>query len=471
MASANLFDVSILFDTPAAAVAAWTPTFATQDPSATLQQPGLVTLASRVDQPISKELLDLRLVGNDFPLGQAYIGLKLGLADQFALRATLPQLPDPWLLDGRMRSASMLVGTLLSRGALAVVLHGSAGCVKPARQFLARLGDLRQIEERPYLAWLDLLATQPKDPNGSVTVRSYGMPQHFAAPNLEFVAGPAGDQLSLERAMQALQFACGRLAAAHADVAELKSFRVPLWHWAGRRAPQPAREGEACITWLQQDSGDPLLLRFTSPDLLPRNPSALWDTALIAGPDAITPSEYARAMADLMLGQYGPRGLALADAIPYDAGNGRPPTRVLVFENAELALYATAGLGRVRAASGDDELATAHADLCTYAPLDAQRIPSVLLNFGALALTTPAPGGLKDWDGFPPGPDGWAYLLAPMSDVPLSAKRPVAMRMLVPLTAEEYAVYRVHADRPAWYQATLRTREEIAARWAKVFAR
>ena len=471
MASPNLFDVSILFDTPADALAAWTPTFSTQDPSATLTLPGLAVLAARIDQPISPELLDLRLVGSDFPLGQSHIGLKLGLADQFALRATLPQFPDPWLLDGRMRSASMLVGTLLSRGGRAVVLHGSAGCVKPARHFLARLGDLRLPEERPYLAWLDLLATQPKDPNGSVTVRSYGMPQYFAAPNLEFIAGPTGDQLTVERAMQALQYACGRLAAAHANESELRSLRVPLWTWSGRRAPQLAREGEECITWQQQESGDPLLLRFTSPELLSRHPSALWDAALTAGPDAITPSAYARAMADLMLGQYGPRGLALADAIPYDACNGRPPTRVLMYEGADVALYATAGLGRVRAVSGDDKLATVHAELCTYAPLDAQRIPSMLLNFGALALTTPAPGGLKDWDGFPPGPDGWAFMLAPMSDVPLSPKRPVAMRMLVPLTAEEYATYRVHADRPAWYQATLRTREEIAARWAKFFAR
>ena len=462
MAPPNPFDVSILFDTPAAALAAWTPTFATQDPSATLTLPSLAVLAARIDQPISPELLDLRLVGSDFPLGTAHIGLKLGLAEQFALRQAMPQVPDPWLLDGRMRQASMLVGTLLSRGARAVVLHGSAGSVKSASHFLARLGDLRQVEERPYLAWLDLLATHPSDPNGFVTCRSYGMPQHFGVPNLEFVAGRNGDMLSLERTMQALQFACGRLAAAHANPSELRELRVPLWYWSGRRAPELAEDDEESIAWQQVETGDPLLLRFTSSELLAKHPSALWDA------DAITPSAYARAVADLMLGQYGPRGLGLVDAISYDAGNGRPPTHVLVLENAQLALYATAGLGRVRAAIGDDQLATAHAELCTFAPLDAQRIPSVLLNFGALALTTTAPGGLKDWDGFPPGPDGWAYMLVPMDDIALSAKRPIALRLLVPLTAEEYAIYRVHPDRPNWYAATIRSREDIAARWAKL---
>jgi hypothetical protein len=73
-----------------------------------------------------------------------------------------------------------------------------------------------------------------------------------------------------------------------------------------------------------------------------------------------------------------------------------------------------------------------------------------------------------DFDGSPSanGPNGPGFILAPLNDLPLGAQRPLAYRLFVPVTAEEYATFRTLdlESRQAWYRAHAPSFASIAAR-------
>lgn len=471
MSLAELYDVSVLFPSVDTARAAWAQRFGTDQPGATLSLHELTGLAGLSATPMPKDTLDTRLVGEGFDPGAAFIGMKLGLVDQVAVRSMVTDpatgrsdYPDPWGPGGRMRMASGLVSDLLALGGHAVVLHQAAQCVKSSERFLYELGDLRDPAVRPYRAWLDFVAG-----GAPLECRSYGMPHTFGSPNVRCLVSDAGDLDLLERSMQAVEHACGRIAGANEDPFTLTHTRVPLWFRPGRQVPRPPEPGEDTLGWAATYDRDALMITLRSDELAQRHPARLWEAAGTQGPDAISLDLYSRAVSDRLL-RGAAQGLFLADSIRFAGRDGLPPVRILSFDRPGVALYVTAGFGRVPAASGTDELATAHAELCVYAPGLDERYETVLLGFGKLAVTTPSPGGLKDFDGFPPGPDGWAYILVPLADIPLSPTRPIALRMLVPLTADEYAGYRTQPDRAAWYRATIPTISAVTARWARLFA-
>ena len=141
----ELHDVSVLFPNLEAARDAWSKVFKTEEQTTELNAPGLNGLAMRVENSMSREDLDLRLVEPDetqpFDTGTAYIGMRIGLAMQFEVRSHHPTYPDTWAKGGRMRQASLLMTDLLALGGHAVVLHKAGAVVKSNALFRFELGD------------------------------------------------------------------------------------------------------------------------------------------------------------------------------------------------------------------------------------------------------------------------------------------------------------------------------------------
>ena len=120
--------------------------------------------------------------------------------------------------------------------------------------------------------------------------------------------------------------------------------------------------------------------------------------------------------------------------------------------------------------AGTPEQATEHAEFMVLARSDTPDLRMKLLSLAELSLITTSPGGLKDFDGFPPsanGPDGLGLIVSPRDDLPLGAKRPLAYRLFIPVTAAEYATYRTLEleARVAWCVEHLPTLTSIADRW------
>ena len=160
--------------------------------------------------------------------------------------------------------------------------------------------------------------------------------------------------------------------------------------------------------------------------------------------------------------------LVLEDVLSFAPPPGQPAASLLQFGgHPGLTVLVTAGFGRHRARSGDPQLATDHAEFCIAVPSNDSRFHVRVLTLGAFALTTPAPGGIKDFDGFPPGPDGVGFVVMPLEDIPLGRKRPLPLRQFVPVTAEEYAGYRVlnHVGRQQWLAARIDGWAAAARRW------
>jgi len=460
----ELHDVSVLFGTVGEARAAWLRVFRTEAPSCSLQVPGLSGLAMRVEQPMPAGELDLRLAGEAFALGEAYIGLKLGLVSQYELRRTVRTFPDTWAEGGRMRQASLLLTDLLALGGHAVVLHAAGAVVKPAPRMRYELGDLRDLETRPWLAWLEVPVSGSE--TGSVGARTYGLPHYFGAPNVK-ASAPGADPWSVEAIAQAVRYVAARFATTGEDpFAARTEVRVPLWYISGRRAPEQADKQPARSWQVALDPANSILLSLTSDEVGARHPSRLWLEDRHA-PGTMPFETYARAVSDLLAHRFASYGMHLVDFARFDAAS-LPPVRVLGYESRALSLRVTAGFGRLRAPAGTDELGTAHAELALVGPpngVDAAAAERVLLQLGSLALGTTAPGGLKDWDHLAPGSSGWGFLLAPLEDIPLAAERPIGLRVLVPITAAEVEALRGGLDRKRFYDDACPSLDALRARW------
>lgn len=465
----RVFDVSVLFAARDQARNAFTTIFKTPEATYNLSFPNLHGFAQLIDRPMPSADLDLRRVGEDFAVGEAYVALTLGILDQVAFRlsVTNPQTnvgyPDPWEEGGRLRIGSLFVGDLLALGGHGVVLHKAAATVKTPAQFSYEVGDAFDSSSRPFLAWLDTLCAETE--TGGIRSRSFGMLDYYGLPNVE-AGAPGGDPFSLERTMQAVKYACGRTAVAGDPLQAASTLAVPLWFVPGRRAPTPA-PGSECLVWTvhQKDNGTMIELR--SDGVGAQHPSLLWN--LEATRPGTMPFEvYARAVCDQLARRV--PAMVLVDFPRYTAA-GSLPARVLCFERArELAFYATAGFGRLAAPQGTNELATAHAEFCLYGPAGQehqQALAGALLNLGGLAHATTVPGGLKDWDGAPGALNGWGILVVPCADIPLSPERPIALRLAIPITAEESAMFRGGGSRQEWYTKTMSDPMVQAARWAK----
>lgn len=243
------YDVSILFETVETARLAWTQVAATHASEGTISEGAMHALGWLRDEPMPRELLDTRLVEASFTTGAAYIALKLGVMDQLEVRRMLTNpdtgespYPDPWGETALQRVASKLVDTALGLGGKAVVLHKAGGAVKSADQFRAELGDPCDLERRPFLAWLDLMACD--DGEGGVICRSFGMVHYFGAPNVR--AGMARtDSQAIECSMQAVVHTCAQIAGYNESPYTFDVVAVPEFRVGG--TPYPAVDWEATL--------------------------------------------------------------------------------------------------------------------------------------------------------------------------------------------------------------------------------
>ena len=464
----ELHDVSVLFPTVEAARDAWTKVFKAEGQTTVLEAPGLNGLAMRVETSMSREALDLRLVEPDatkpFDTGRAYIGMRLGLALQLEVRQIHATYPDTWAKGGRMRQASLLMTDLLALGGHAVVLHKAAAVVKSQALFRFELGDLSDPKICPWLAWLDVVVSQEEE---GLEARTYGMPHYFGAPNVK-ASAPESDAWSIEAIVQATKFVSGVFATSSEDIKKPRSsFEVPLWFAIDRTRPE-VHKNAVTRTWRAAlDRENSTLLQLTSDEVSARLPSILWDRALTEK-DALPFETYARCVADIVSHRLARWNLRRVDEPRYD-GKALPPVRIIAYANRTLEMHVTAGFGLVRAPSGTDELGTAHAELAMLAPPgDTAMVENALLGFGSLALQTTAPGGLKDFDHLAASANGWGYLIVPLEDITVSATRPVALRMLVPITRDEIDALKQGANRKAFYESSCPDLDAVAARWTRM---
>lgn len=453
----ELFDVSVVFEGPDVAAKAYRRVFGATPGAAPVAFGELSLLSSVNDFAMPRDDLDLRLCPEQ-DLGGAFIGLKLGVIDAFSVNR-LGMKNDPFKANGRMREASKLVAALLDAGGWAVVLHKAALVVKPPRLFLEQLRDVSSLDIRPWAAWLDFIATH----DGTVNeCRAWGLPHFFGSPDVRAVlAAPAEDVFALERTMQATKYAAALLGADDRTPQLPARLEVPVSWYAGPRAPAPP-EGTT-IPWHTRLSDDGLQVDLECPDFERYHLAARFD----ADPASVPHDVYARGLEEHLMRAFGTE-LSMNDVISFDPPPGQPPLSLLVFGRADgLTVFVTAGFGRTRAASGDPELATEHAEFCVAVPRDDPRFQRPLLSLGSLALTTPVPGGLKDFDGLAPGPDGVGFVVMPLDDVPLGRNRALALRQFVPVTTDEYAAYRTldGPGREAWLASRVRGWSDSAARW------
>ncbi|MDP1922245.1 MAG: hypothetical protein Q8L14_38760 [Myxococcales bacterium] len=460
----DLFDVSVLFEDPGMAERAFRGVFKAAPVDAPVTFGELVVLSGISAQSLPAADLDLRHEPG-LSLGAASVGLKLGMVDAFTsrtVRGPQDQLASP---NGRMREASRLVLALLDHGGHAVVLHKAVGLVRSARSFRNLLGDPNDPLTRPFAAWLDLIATTEND---AFVCRSFGMPHSFGRPNVTAQAtAPATDVFTLERTMQAVQFVAGRLAADPSIDVPPAHFDVPVRYRLGARAPVAPTAHETVFRWNARLDDDGLMLALTCPELASRHPARLFDEA----PERVPFDVYQRLMEELVTRRFAGDGFRDLDGAVYEAGNGLPMVGLQVFSRDDgVFLVATQGVGRQRALSGTAQQATEHAEFFVVTRSDAAPVRNALLGLAALALTTTAPGGLKDYDGFPPspnGPGGSGLVVMPMNDLPVGGQRPLAFRMFVPVTADEYAVFRGldFEGRKAWCAQHVASWSLAADRW------
>jgi hypothetical protein len=171
--------------------------------------------------------------------------------------------PDPWTENALQRIASKLVETLLGLGGKAVVLHKAAAVVKSADQYRAELGDLNDLEQRPFLAWLDTTASE--DGEGGVICRSYGMVHYFGAPNVR-ASAPCSDQQSVECSMQAVLYTCKQVAGYNESPLSLNTISVPEFRVAA--SVYPATE------WVATFNEDELLIELATAALAASPPAS-----------------------------------------------------------------------------------------------------------------------------------------------------------------------------------------------------
>ena len=132
-------------------------------------------------------------------------------------------------------------------------------------------------------------------------------------------------------------------------------------------------------------------------------------------------------------------------------------------------------MGAAAAAPAPDLVAAAKAGQppSFAAVLDARFDPAGRARFDAFrdwAATLDPVERAQYYDQLPPGPSGWGSLLVPMDDLELAADRPIALRLVVPVTADEAASFRAGVDRQAWYASTITSPDAVAARWGQVIA-
>lgn len=403
------------------------------------------------------ETLDTRFVGEDFDVGPTAARLKLGVLDQGKIREIVrDDYPDPWGEHGRLRDTARLIAQWLQRGAHAVVLHGAGRVVLPAEQMLYLLGDVEDLDQRPWAAFLDFMAVQDE---GFSWCRSYGMPAFYGLPDVVArVPGSGDQQWFIERTMQAVQHAARELVAGRAQFESGAILEVPHDSRTGR-TDAPADGYGDIETWIWGEANDEgvIGLKYRGRqgvkvrELL--HPADAWVvSAAEKNPDRLSFSTYATYVRELITQSL---GMPFIQEFRYeDRHDGDlPPFSVALFENEnhDEFVFTTLGLAREIPPHASQESGNERIELMGRCDEFHPFLANLLAVAAEIPFQTEVEGGLADGD-VVQLPGALAAIVFTATEMDLGRGPAVTQMLLVPLLEDDLAELQ-EASRKEWIAA------------------
>jgi hypothetical protein len=403
-------------------------------------------------QPFPKRNLDLLGVPADFDAGRGFIGLSFGLPGS--------SKDDPWDEHGALRELSRLTLAMLDL-CHAVVLP-QAGTVLSAETFRRRLGDLDDLGGRPFGAWV-ATAVDP----GQNIYATYGMTLH-GLPDVE-VPIALGDDWKLDRAREALLFACQQMVFANAPLDPKVTLNVPVGISVGAYPPD-IDAGDTEPYQVAQSDGPRRVTLKPLGDLL--GTRALWRKASdprspnseLIGLNTyreLVRNQACAALKASMVSGLSPDGPELPT--PFDLD--------VLRSNEEGGFFMmTNGLGRKRQPGGQPESGTAHVELVAAMENHHTLLAGVLAQIGGQlhAHSGDEDHVYKAGDtiGFPVEElSTKGFVLRDAGRLQIAEGAPVHLLEVIPLTNDEYHQVRSLGSR-AWLEAQgTMSPAKRAARW------
>lgn len=305
------------------------------------------------DQPFPRDGLDLRDVGEDFPLGGGFVALGLGEPGLFRAGRALGGMSDVWAPRGALRALSRLAVVLLQQGR-GVVLHRAGNLVVPKNEFLRQMGDLEDEACVPFAAWLDFTVE-----GSPPAYRTWGMGA-FALPDVRVTVDPES-RWQRSRAHEAVISACARMVRENRELDAGEELSVPIGVRVGAYPVEPV-QGD-CEEYRASLEDGMVVLEPTGARV---DAAARWAEASAPGaanPSAIAPNTY-RALFSSRFSEAYPSDV-VAD-VPCVAENVIPHSiEVRRPEKDPGFVILTAGLGRV-AQPGGDSVGAPHVELAAW---------------------------------------------------------------------------------------------------------
>lgn len=388
--------------------------------------------------------------------GQGFIALSLGKPGGLS--------KDVWGPRGYLRELSRLTLTLLE-AAHAVVLPQS-GAVVTADTFRRRLGDVEDLRARPMAAWVSTAV----DPDLKLYA-TYGMVLH-GLPDVE-VPIVMGDDWKLDRAREALLFACQKMVFSQAPLPPKSTLAVPVGISVGAVEVE-VDEGDVevyRVEVLRDGRGglQRLVLVAVGDDMGTR---ALWRKASDPrAPNAeliglntyreLVRNQACAALKASMVSGLSPEGPALPTPFDLDVLRANDDGGFFMMTN---------GLGRTRQPGGHPESGTAHVELVAAMETHHTLLAGVLAQIGGQlhAHSGDEDHVYKAGDtiGFPVDElSTKGFVLRDAGRLQIAEGAPVHLLEVIPLTHDEYQQVRSLGSR-AWLEAQgTMTPAKRAARW------
>ncbi|MGA9524092.1 MAG: hypothetical protein WBV82_21705 [Myxococcaceae bacterium] len=322
--------------------------------------------------PFPRERLAELGAPEDFDPGQGFIGLSLGLSGQVPLMRLVGNPQVPWGPQGGLRDLSRIALALLEHGR-AVILP-QAGTVVPADRFRRRVGDVEDLDARPFGAWMGW-ALDPERRNYA----TFGMCLH-GLPDVELEVDP-DDRWQLDRALEALLVTCQRMVRSNQPLSAGDIVEVPVGAAVGAYALEPIN-GDAeryRVGTLESGAGSSATSARISlqREGNPGGTRALWQTNA-------APTVAFNTYRELFLGRISQHLSASWETkLTPEAEEGAPVIEVDVLDAGGGAGFylVTNGVGRVPQPGGTRENGTAHVELIaamsTHHPLIAPVLATV----------------------------------------------------------------------------------------------
>ncbi len=424
-------------------------------------------------EPFPRAGLDLRFVGEGFDLGRSFITLAGGLPgyEAGARRAIAPPegsgvvpWPDPWAVDGHMRTLSRAAERLSRLGA-GVIVHRAGQVVFDAGSWRKRLGDLDDPDCRPFGAWIDWGLMPDRRCLTTAGLDLFGLPEVR-------VPLQGDDEDEYARARNAA------IVASHHMVRDNRALRpgenvrfvdgMQVGGYPLEDTSDCAPEGVSVYGVVRSD--EVVELRLENAALAP---AALWEIASRepeGREDVISYPTYRR----LFLGAANPdRSLTEVACVSFPSVDDVPEHQVFVFQRAEGGyLLVTCGLGRKRQRNGRVADDTAHVEFVLNVSAHDPKLAQALHVLGGhmhVVLPGERPWGPEHVLSFdtPVGADLSRFVLACVRRLPLGAGAPIMLLAPVPLDDSEYAS--LSADNVGQWIERHANEWFVRDRWLRVF--